>query len=196
MLNETSLLPQLQPDRVLIAANHAEAAGIELSAQRSFDHGLTAWALYGLSTATDEVSGQDIPRTWDQRHAANVGFAWSQARTSASVLLGWHSGWPLTPVTWIPGAAGSPAVLAVGARNSGRWGDYFSADLRLSTSFPLRHGVLSLWFDATNVTNQPNDCCVELISAGPAAGTSVAAYKMWSPRVINAGFSWRVRRPH
>ena len=196
VLNETSLLPQLQPDRVLIVANHAEAAGIELSAQRSFDHGLTAWALYSLSTATDEVSGRDIPRSWDQRHAASVGFAWSQPRTSASVLLGWHGGWPLTPVTWMPGAAGSPAVIAVGARNSGRWGDYFSADLRLSTSFSLRHGVLSLWFDATNVTNQPNDCCVELISAGPAAGTSVAAYNMWSPRVINAGFSWRVRRPH
>lgn len=195
VLNETSSLPQLQPDRVLIVANHAEAAGIELSAQRSFDHGLTAWTLYSLSTATDEVGGEDIPRSWDQRHAANVGVSWSQPRTSASVLLGWHSGWPLTPLTFAPGIAGAPATLAVGARNSGRWGGYFSADLRLSASLPLRRGILSLWFDATNVTNRPNGCCVELNSAGPAAGPSVAVYRMWSPRVINAGFSWRVRGP-
>jgi hypothetical protein len=196
VLNGTSSLPQLQPDRVLIAANHAEAAGIELTAQRSFEHGLTTWALYSLSTATDEVSGWDIPRSWDQRHAANVGFAWSQPRTSASVLLGWHSGWPSTPLKGIPGTAGSPAVLAVGARNSARWSDYFSVDFRLSTSVPLRRGVLSLWFDATNVTNRPNECCFELNSAGAAAGPPVVASKMWSPRVINAGFTWLVRRPH
>jgi hypothetical protein len=196
VLNEASLLPQLQPDRVLIAANHAEAAGIELTAQRSFDHGLTIWALYSSSTATDEVSGQDIPRSWDQRHAANVGFAWSQPQTSASVLFGWHSGWPSTPLSWTPGTGGSPAVLAVGARNSVRWGDYFSVDLRLSTSVPLRRGVLSLWFDATNVTNRPNECCFELNSAGATAGPSVVGSKMWSPRVINAGFTWLVRRPH
>ncbi len=194
LLNETSLLAQLQPDRVLIVANHAEAAGVELSAQRVFEHGLTAWALYSLSTATDEVRGQDIPRSWDQRHAANVGFAWSQPRTSASVLLGWHSGWPLTPLTSMPATAAAPATLVVGPRNSARWGDYFSADLRLSVSLPLRRGILSLWFDATNVTNQSNDCCIELNSVSPAAGRPVA-YGLWSPRVINAGFSWRVRRP-
>jgi hypothetical protein len=87
-------------------------------------------------------------------------------------------------------------MLDVGARNSARWGDYFSVDLRLSASVPLRRGVLSLWFDATNVTNRPNECCFEFNSAGPAAGPSVAAYKMWSPRVLNAGFTWLVRRPY
>ncbi|HXA37113.1 MAG TPA: TonB-dependent receptor [Steroidobacteraceae bacterium] len=193
VLSEASLVPELQPDRVLVVPAHAEAAGIEVSGQRSFDHGLSAWALYSVSTVTDEVSGWDVPRSWDQRQAANLGLAWAHRRTSASVLLGWHSGWPSTPAALVAGAPGVPPALAVGTRNSARWGDYFSADLRFATSVPLRHGLLSLWLDASNITNESNNCCIDLTSS-PATGVSAMAERIWSPRVINAGFSWQVYR--
>jgi hypothetical protein len=83
----------------------------------------------------------------------------------------------------------------VGTRNSARWGDYFSAALRLSRTVPLRFGELSLWLDATNITNRTNDCCIDLNSTGRQNTVLLMTDKLWSPRAVNIGFSWRVRRP-
>jgi hypothetical protein len=194
-LGPVSLLPQLEPDRVLVVPADADAVGLETSAQRSFSHGLSAWGSYSLSRVTDDFNGRETPRSWDQEHAANFGIAWTGQRTSASVFLAWHSGWPQTPLAVVPASMTDPAYLAVGARNSARWGNYFSGDFRLSTSLPLASGNLSLWLDATNLTNRPNYCCVDLIPMTPPSGVPTITNKVWSPRMINVGFSWKVRRP-
>jgi hypothetical protein len=193
-LGPISLLPQLEPDRVLIAPADADAAGIEISAQRSFRHGITAWGTYTYSRVTDDVNGREVVRSWDQTHSANFGIAWTGRRLSASAFFTWHSGWPQTPVDAVPATPTAPAYFAVGARNSGRFESYFSTDLRLSTSFPLRSGDLSLWLDATNLTNRSNYCCIDLNPIGPPADKAPILDMNWSPRVINVGFSWRVRR--
>jgi outer membrane cobalamin receptor len=194
-LGPISILPQLEPDRVLIVPADADAAGIEISAQRSFTHGLSASGTYSFSKVTDDVNGREIVRSWDQTHSANFGIAWTGHRTSVSAFLAWHSGWPRTPVAMVPATLESPAYYAVGARNSARWESYFSADLRLSTSLPLRSGDLSLWLDATNLTNRSNYCCVDLNAISSPAGVSTMPNAAWSPRVVNVGFTWRVRRP-
>ena len=168
LLGSVSLTPELEPDRVLITPTDAEAAGVELSAQRSFNHGLNAWGIYSLSRVTDDISGQDIPRSWDQRHAANVGLAWTHQGSAVSALLGWHSGWPTTPLTLVSASSSTPVYFAAGMRNSVRWGSYLSADLRFSTSVRLRYGELSLWVDATNITSRSNDCCADLNPIGGA----------------------------
>lgn len=193
-LGAVSLLPELEPDRVRIAPTDAQAKGVELSARRAFDHHFDAWGNYTLSSVTDDVSGQNVPRSWDQRQAASLGLAWVQARTSASVRLEWHSGWPQTPLTVVPATASAPAYLVVDARNSAHWGAYFSADSRLSQTVPLRYGELSLWLDATNITNRPNDCCIDLNSTRRENTVLLMTDKIWSPRVVNVGFVWRVRR--
>jgi hypothetical protein len=195
VLDSVSLIPELEPDRVRVAPADAEAAGVELSAQRSFGHGLTALGIYSLSRVSDDVSGRDVPRSWDQRHAANIGIAWTQQRSAASALLGWHTGWPRTPLTVASATPAVPAYLMLGTRNSARWGNYLSVDLRLSTAVPLRYGVLSLWFDATNITDRSNDCCVDLSAMSSATSAPGRVNRIWSPRIINVGFSWRVRRP-
>ena len=194
-LGPISILPQLEPDRVLVAPADADAAGIEISAQRSFSHGVSAWGTYTYSKVTDDVNGREVLRSWDQTHSANLGIAWTRRRTSVSAFLAWHSGWPQTPVAVVPATAAAPAYFTVGARNSGRWDSYFSSDLRLSTSLPLRSGELSLWIDATNLTNRSNYCCVDLNPINPTAGMPAMPDVNWPPRVINVGFSWRVRRP-
>jgi len=188
---QLSLLPQLGPDRVLVVPADADAAGLELSAQRSFGPSLSAWGTYSLSHVTDDSSGREWLRSWDQPHSANLGIAWSRARTSVSALLGWHSGWPKTPVTVVPASGATPAYLLVGPRNSSRWRDYFSTDLRLSTSVPLSFGELSLWLDGTNLTGRANPCCIELYSMStvPAVDNHV-----WLPRVVNVGFTVTVGR--
>jgi hypothetical protein len=74
-----------------------------------------------------------------------------------------------------------------------------SADLRLSTSVSLRYGELSLWVDATNITNRSNDCCVDLNSmSGPSAAPGIVD-QIWSPRhqrgLFEAGTSTELVTP-
>jgi hypothetical protein len=195
LLGLASLTPELAPDRVLISPSSAEAAGVELSGRRSFSHGFNAWGLYSLSRVTDDIRGQDILRSWDQTHTANVGVAWTEQRTSVSAVLGWHSGWPTTPLALIAASSTTPAYLAAGDRNSARWGSYLSADLRVATGISLHYGVLSLWVDASNVTDRSNACCAELTPINGTADAPGIVDKYWAPRTFNLGFSWRVKRP-
>jgi hypothetical protein len=192
-LGPLSVVPQLEPDRILVVPAAADAVGLEISAQRTWARGVSAWGSYSLSRVTDDVSGREVLRSWNQEHAANLGFSWTKRGNAASVLFGWHSGWPRTPIAVIAATPSEPAYLKIGARNSSRWGSYFSADLRLSTSVPLPRGEVSLWLDGTNVTNKVNDCCVDLDSSSPPGGVPVWETLGWVPRVINVGFTWRFR---
>jgi outer membrane receptor protein involved in Fe transport len=193
-LDAQVLLPELGPDRLRLAPNSAETAGIELSARRAFGPGFEASAAYALSRTTDDLNGRDVPRSWDQPHAVSVDMAWREANFSTSLLVGWHSGWPRTPVSVVPGTHLLPAYFVVGARNSARWGDYLSADLRISKIVPIAYGELTLWVDAANVTDQTNDCCTGFSPEQP--GNIPATYtETWLSRVINAGFVWRFGPP-
>jgi outer membrane receptor protein involved in Fe transport len=183
------LLPELGPDRLRLAPNGAETAGIELSAHRAFGHGFEASAAYALSRTVDDLNGGDVPRSWDQPHAASVDMAWRHANFSASLLVEWHTGWPRTPLSVAHGSA-LPAYFDVGARNSARWGGYLTGDLRVSQIVPIAYGELTLWADAANVTDRANDCCIGFSPAQPGnlPGTNT---KTWLSRIINAGFAWR-----
>ena len=189
-----SLLPELEPDRVRIAPADAEATGIEFSAKAQISPHLGAWATYAVSQTNDDQIGLDTARSWDQRHAASVGLSWTRARSSASFLVGWHSGWPRTPLTLVPATSTVPAYFSVGARNSANWGNYLSADLRVTRTVALTHGELSLWLDATNLSDRANDCCVELESVNAMSGMAAPKVDYWLPRVLDVGFSWRMRR--
>lgn len=195
LLGVASLTPELAPDRVLISPSSAQAAGVELSGRRSLGHGFDVWGLYSLSRVTDDIRGQDILRSWDQTHAANLGVAWMKRRSSVSAVLGWHSGWPTTPLALIAASSTAPAYVAAGDRNSVRWGSYLSADLRVSTGVSLHYGELSLWVDVSNVGNRSNECCAELTPINGAATPPGIEDRFWAPRIFNLGFSWRVKRP-
>ncbi len=194
-LGPLSIIPQLEPDRVLVVPRHANSEGAEIGAQRPFGHGLNAWGSYSLSRVNDDVDGREVLRSWDQEHAANLGISWSRRGNAASVLFGWHSGWPRTPLALISATPSQPAFLTIGPRNSARWASYFSIDLRLSTIVFFPSGELSLWIDGTNITNKFNYCCIDLNSTIPPGSMPVSETLAWVPRVINVGFSWRVGKP-
>jgi TonB dependent receptor/TonB-dependent Receptor Plug Domain len=194
LLDAVSLLPELEPDRVRIAPVDAEATGIEFSAKAQISPHMGAWATYALSRTNDDQFGRDTVRSWDQRHAASVGLSWTRARSSASFLVGWHSGWPRTPLTLVPATSMVPAYFSVGARNSANWGNYLSADLRVTRTVALTRGELSVWLDATNLSNRANDCCVELESVNAVSGMAAPKVDYWLPLMIDVGFSWRMRR--
>jgi hypothetical protein len=187
-LNGLSLVPELGPDRLRIAPTDAETAGVELSARRSFGHGFEVSGAYALSRTTDDLYGRSVLRSWDQTHAANIDLAWQHAHTSASILVGWHSGWPRTPVSFAQATPSAPVYLTVGARNSARWGNYFTADVRLAQTVRLAYGELSLWVDATNVTDRLNECCSAI---GPRDQSPPLTSTSWLARIVNVGFTWR-----
>jgi hypothetical protein len=60
---------------------------------------------------------------------------------------------------------------------------------------PLSFGALSLWLDGANLTGRSNPCCVELYSMGSVGRAPEVDTQVWLPRVVNVGFTVKVRRP-
>jgi outer membrane receptor protein involved in Fe transport len=193
-LGVVTLLPELQPDRIRIAPLGAESDGLELSARQSLSPMLTVSGTYTLSKALDELPLGDVPRSWDQRHAANLGLAWQSPRTTVSLLVGWHSGWPRTAINLMPAAPGTAAYLQAGAQNALRWGTYLSLDAHLAERLDTRLGEFSVWLDIANATNRGNECCAEL---APVTGSAPSwSTDSWPGRILDLGFSWRLQGGH
>ena len=195
-LGLVTLLPELQPDRIRIAPLGAESDGLELSARRAFGPNLSLWGTYSLSRAVDELASADVPRGWDQRHAVNFGVAWKNSETSASMLLGWHSGWPRTSLSAIAATASTPAYVLLGPPNGMRWGNYLSVDLHLSQRIATLLGELSLWLEVANAINRSSDCCAELAPVAAPATLPTWSTDPWAGRSVNLGFSWRLQKDH
>ena len=100
------------------------------------------------------------------------------------VHAGWHSGWPRTPFELTP-----PGVLP---RNSSRWSDYYTLDLRGSWTWQFAGGDLSAVVDVTNATNRPNECCTVLANPGSPPGFQ-SNVDPWLPALVNIGFTYRWR---
>ena len=192
LLDTLSPLPDLEPDRVRLSPTVSEAAGIELTVRRTFSNSFETWFGYALSRVVDNIgTADDVPRSWDQPHAVSGGAAWMRGAWRASALLGWHQGWPRTPLSSQP--AGAPSLFTLGVRNGSRWGDFYTLDLNASWTHDVWAGELTLWADLTNATDRRNACCAHLL-ASPDAGTSAdLESKTWLPRVFNVGFTWRLR---
>ena len=82
--------------------------------------------------------------------------------------------------------------LQVGLRNSERWGDFYTLDLRGSWTWQFASGDLSVVLDVTNATNRRNECC-----AGPGDSEETSALEAevdhWLPTIVNIGFTYRWR---
>jgi outer membrane cobalamin receptor len=192
-LNPLSLIPELGLDRVLLSPRGGDSRGIELSATDQLTAHWSVSGSYTLSRVTDDLPTRDILRSWDQTHAFNAEVDWRRAMTSASLVLSWHSGWPTTPVGLI---GTQPTYLQIGPRNSSRWSDYLSVDVRIAHTLTLPLGDLDLWIDATNLLNRGNSCCSSYAQVNAVGELATPATTAWFPRVINLGFAWRVGPRH
>jgi outer membrane receptor protein involved in Fe transport len=186
-LDHFALLPDLSPDRVRVVPHHSEASGLELRAQLPFAERFSGWGTLAWARIADDFrAAGDVLRSWDQPLSLTAGLAWKNSRASVSALAGWHRGWPRTPLSLDP--------LQLGARNSRRWGDFFTFDLRGSWSWTLATGDVSVVLDVTNATNRRNECCVVLETAAGASSLS-AERDHWLPTIVNIGFTYRWRTP-
>ena len=165
LFNPIELFPEAQPDRVLVAATRGRAEGVELLLKQDGEAPISWWLSYATGRAEDSVNGTMVPRTWDQRHAASFGLNLKLPRQWNLNLAGtYHSGWPTTGATgevteW---EDDEPVVeLTYGPRNAERFPSFLRFDARVSRSFPLRGGELTLILEVLNLTNRQNVCCVE-----------------------------------
>lgn len=159
LLNTVVVLPELKPDRILIAPDDAVAEGMEVSL-RYETAPLSAWLGYTHSRVRDRVDGEWLYRSWDQRDHATGGLAWRRADWEASLAAIWHRGWPTTEVEL---ATLEPFPLVdVAKRNAANVSDYLRFDARIARRFDLgAAGELTAFFEVTNLAKRNNDCCLE-----------------------------------
>ncbi len=157
---EIDPFPEAEGDRLRIDPGEGRARGIELL--MGLDRG-GAWGWsgnYTLSQAEDEIDGEWVPRTLDQRHA--FGFTSAYRRGSAwqfSTTFQYHTGWPATPSTFvIEELPDGTLILArkVEDLNTLRLPAYHRLDFRVSRNFNVGNGVLQAYLDVFNVYNRAN----------------------------------------
>ena len=183
-LDPLALLPDLAPDRTRLVPHGSEAAGLELSVRKPFTDSLTGWGTLSWARVADDFPPRDVLRSWDQPLSVNAGVAWKGSSASVSVLGGWHTGWPRTPLELSP--------LQLQQRNSRRWSDYFTLDLRGSWTWIFDSGDLSAVVDLTNTANRRNECCL-VLEMDEAAPQLTSEIDNWLPTIINIGFTYRWR---
>jgi outer membrane receptor protein involved in Fe transport len=193
-LDPLALLPELAPDRIRLEPTRSEASGLELNLRREYSERLSAWGTLSWSRVADVMTGPDVLRSWDQPLALTAGSRWQNSRLSLSALAGWHRGWPRNPFELTSPGGGVPGGIVLGSRNSERWGDFYTLDLRASYSWPLTGGDVALVLEVTNATNRGNECCarLELTASGDQFQSDI---DHWLPTIVNLGFTFRLHRP-
>jgi len=159
LLNTVVVLPELKPDRILIAPDDALAEGVEASLRYETE-ALSAWIGLTHSRVRDRVDGEWLYRSWDQRDYVSGGLTWRKGGWEASLAGVWHRGWPTSEVEL---ATLEPFPLAdVGKRNAENLSNYVRFDARIARRFELdTAGELIAFFEVSNLAKRNNDCCLE-----------------------------------
>ncbi len=181
LLDPMSLVPEIAPDRVEVAPLAADVRGAEISLV-SEGHDMNWWLGLAWSEALDSLGGTQVPRSWDQTWAANVGVDWIRGNWRFGAVAGSHRGWPTTRVEG----------TELGARNSDRFPIRATLDLRAEYRKPLAIGSLAVTFEITNAVNVGNACCQRLIPEDDGSGGTIFTTKEtdWLPVVPSIGVLW------
>jgi len=163
LYDKLALIPELQPDRVRIAPESARARGLEISLAGS-GQAFNWWANYSLAEVTDTIDAEEFARSWDQRHALQVGMNWQVSEWNFAIAGNIRSGWPATDlqIEEIVGPGGEQAIVAIpGVRNAIQLPHFASLDARISRKFDVRHGSLTVFAEVSNLLNRKNICCTD-----------------------------------
>ncbi len=186
------LLPEAEFDRVRIAPDSARATGLEMMLRLRPHGSWSGWLSYSWSRAEDRIDGADVPRSWDQRHAVNLGIVWSKGPWSATLGNSFHSGWPTT-VLEVTGVESGNPQLVLSRRNRARLRDYNTLDLRVTRTFALARGALDVFVEVNNALSRENECCTRYdVAQNPDGSLSYSRERnSWLPLVPSAGVLWR-----
>lgn len=178
------LFPEAEWDRVLVQPDGGSAQGIELVAKSAWSGKVTWWAGYAVAKAVDDINGEEVPRSWDQRHTMTFSVNRRLGGWNFNLAGTYHSGRPTTDV--VVTEHGSIAPLE---RNAARLPAYHRLDGRVSRSFSTRAGEVTVVGEVLNLTGRANVCCVDdfVIDQGKA----VPAYRYWPRLIPSLSFRWQ-----
>jgi hypothetical protein len=145
------LFPELRADRIRVAPESGRARGAELLIRSDPEKPFSASLSYTASRVTDRIEGEDVPRKWDQPHAATFSANYRRGTRWNFNLSGtWHTGWPTTPVE--AHMEGATLVSTLATRNSERLPMYQRLDARISRET----GALTWFVELFNILGREN----------------------------------------
>ncbi len=145
-----SLVPELQVDRFLVEPRKVDAKGIEISLS-TIRSGNELWFNYTRASVKEEVSGQEVYRSSDQKHAANIGWSTGIKAWQVSLEAGYHSGWPTSIISLGPDGQALPVQ-----RNDRRLSNFVAVDMKASKTWLFGNNQLRLELGVTNLLNRKN----------------------------------------
>ena len=199
-LDPAQLIPEIEPDRIRIAPDSAEAKGVEVLLKHNPDRIFDWWVSYTYSRATDEINGINVVRSWDQTHAVNFGLNWHWNNWNVNLAGGLHTGRPFTNTDVVtfpnPNRPGDfLGTASLGSRNMDRIDTFNRLDIRVSRSVELKNSHLDYFFEVYNILNSHNPCCVEGFDfdfdTSSSSFFSIPQSDSGMPRLPSFGVSWR-----
>lgn len=192
LFDPIQIIPELQPDRVRLDPDSANARGIEFGVEYDANKDFNWWASYTLSQATDSIGGNSERRSWDQLHAFQFGLGWQQGAWEFGIATRINSGWPTTGLKLDFDGGSDEPILVPGPRNSRRLGYFASLDFRLSREFDVRIGKLTGFLEASNTTNRKNPCCIDYSAKQDPKGKYFIDKEVsfWLPIIPSIGLLW------
>jgi outer membrane receptor protein involved in Fe transport len=188
MFDPVTIFPELEVDRVQVLPEEARMYGAEISLRWALPEAWSGWFQYTWSDAKDVIEGRSVPRTWSTPHAMNAGLAWSRFPWQLTVSPHWRKGWRTTLLSQSETDRGD---LQLGPRNSERWPDFFSLDVRASWSYPMRWGELRFLGEVLNATDAATICCAVYTAQGTAPLLS-RSLQDGLPRTYYLGLTWKL----
>jgi hypothetical protein len=191
LLHTLTLLPELKPDRIVVAPASATARGVELRVDAAPDERLDWWVSYTRSSVRDRIGDERVYRSWDQPRTLSGGASFATDRWQFGGAAMYRSGWPTTGVLELVEGGAVPAV-ATGPRNAARTGAFRSVDLRVTRTFRTRRGSLAAFLEINNAFDSDNACCDEYQVERDDDDEPVLELTRvdYLPRVPSLGFVW------
>ena len=190
LLDPIALLPEIEVDRVRIAASRTRTYGAEFSMRWQVGQQWSGWANYSWSEATDTIDSVTVGRSWDQKHAAATGIAWRSSPWLLSADVTWHTGWRRNRLHVVSFA---PVVFELTDINTRRWPSYFSLDSRITWAHSLPKGSIELFGEIDNATNHANPCCTDVQFQGEMSRPLLErTTSVWLPRFALVGVTWKL----
>jgi hypothetical protein len=176
-----------------VAPAGSHARGVEFSLARRAQGPWSWWFNYAWSRVTDDISGEDVVRSWDQRHTFNAGIAWAGERWDFTLTDSYHTGWPTTGLLVVPGATPGADTAVAGPRNAVRYKNYNSVDFRAVRRWELEASSLDAFLEVSNIFAERNPCCTEYdLHEAPDGSLSVSRdWDYWPRMVPSLGVLWR-----
>lgn len=191
LFDPISLFPELESDRIRLTPRAGLARGVELLLSGRFGPRVEYFASATWSRTEERIDGRDVVRKIDQPHKLGFDISYHSPRGWASSLAWeYHTGWPSTAVTLVPGEDAEVALI-VGPLHGERHSDYTRLDLHVSRAWSLTRGELSLYVDIQNFTDTRNVRGFEIPTEIEDGEQPLAPQtRYWAPLIPNVGVRW------